>query len=279
MMGAAQIQAAYVAACQAELAVLKPGNVHRFASGHGMDMAVFVTSAQASAPFVAAQGEPLGRRILRAIEATRQAVNQNSNLGIVLLCAPLAMAAQSPGSASLQVSLQTILNNLTAEDARLTFQAIVLAAPGGLGDAAEQDVRNPPAIGLVEAMALAADRDRIAAQYSTGFADIFGTGMTALRTPDLLPAALRVYLAFAKAFPDSHIQRKWGLDMACAIQQDFTLFHEKIAEISDPQDRHAALLAFDTELKARGINPGTSADLTVATVFAAHLAEFSANRP
>jgi triphosphoribosyl-dephospho-CoA synthase len=32
------------------------------------------------------------------------------------------------------------------------------------------------------------------------------------------------------------------------------------------------LLTWDGELKSRGINPGTSADLTVATVFASSLA-------
>jgi triphosphoribosyl-dephospho-CoA synthase len=30
-------------------------------------------------------------------------------------------------------------------------------------------------------------------------------------------------------------------------------------------------MAFDRSLKARGLNPGTSADLTVATLFAASL--------
>ena len=39
----------------------------------------------------------------------------------------------------------------------------------------------------------------------------------------------------------------------------------------DPAAQAPALLALDAELKDRGVNPGTSADLTVASHFAAAL--------
>jgi triphosphoribosyl-dephospho-CoA synthase len=39
----------------------------------------------------------------------------------------------------------------------------------------------------------------------------------------------------------------------------------------EPADLFAELLAWDAVLKARGINPGTTADLTVATLFAHRL--------
>ena len=39
----------------------------------------------------------------------------------------------------------------------------------------------------------------------------------------------------------------------------------------DPAGLLPDLLAFDAELKAAGLNPGTSADLTVATLFARDL--------
>ncbi len=39
----------------------------------------------------------------------------------------------------------------------------------------------------------------------------------------------------------------------------------------DPQALTPKLLAFDRSLKERGLNPGTSADLTVATLFAGAL--------
>lgn len=89
------IAEAYVSACHDELRALKPGNVHDFADGHRMAVAQFETSAAASAGPLTSPGASVGERILGAIEATRAAVGVNTNLGIVLLSAPLAMAAEA----------------------------------------------------------------------------------------------------------------------------------------------------------------------------------------
>ena len=40
---------------------------------------------------------PVGRRILEAVRATREAVGTNTNLGIVLLCGPLAARRRNAG--------------------------------------------------------------------------------------------------------------------------------------------------------------------------------------
>ena len=79
--------------CLAELDALKPGNVHRFADDTRMSVADFERSAAAAAPVMGRAGLPVGKRILGAVEATRNAVGQNTNLGIILLAAPLASAA------------------------------------------------------------------------------------------------------------------------------------------------------------------------------------------
>ena len=88
------IAEAYIAACRLEVRTLKPGNVHIFADGHRMTVADFDHSANASAPFIADPALSVGDRILNAVEATFAAVATNTNLGIVLLCAPLAAAAE-----------------------------------------------------------------------------------------------------------------------------------------------------------------------------------------
>ena len=93
----AALQTAFVAACEEELAVPKPGNVHDFAGGHGMFADDFRRSAAAAAPQLCRPRATLGQRILGAVAATRAEVAQNTNLGIVLLCAPLAMAATAGG--------------------------------------------------------------------------------------------------------------------------------------------------------------------------------------
>lgn len=246
------VEAAFIAACDEELAAPKPGNVHRCADGHRMTVADFERSARAAAPPLCQPDAPLGSRILEAVRATRDAVGQNTNLGIVLLCSPLAMAAQADGDVRAVIAASTI------EDAESVFAAIRLAAPGGLGEADRHDVRNPARVRLPVAMAEAASRDSIARQWTNGFADVLGTGLAAYREG----AALAAYLHFLAAFPDSHILRRHRPEVAETVRRDAIAM------------RHAdltALLRWDAELKARGINPGTSADLTVATAFAARL--------
>lgn len=246
------VEAAFIAACDEELAAPKPGNVHRYADGHRMVMADFERSARAAAPPLCRPATSLGSRILDAVRATREAVGQNTNLGIVLLCAPLAMAAQGDGD----VSAVIVASDL--EDAEAVFAAIRLAAPGGLGEAPRHDVRKPARVTLPVAMAEAAHCDSVARQWTNGFADVLGAGLAAYREGGVLAA----YLDFLATFLDSHIVRRQGAESAETVRRDAASM------------RHAdlpSLLRWDAELKARGINPGTSADLTVATAFAARL--------
>ena len=268
-----RIAEAYVAACLAELDALKPGNVHRHAAGHGMTTSDFERSADVSAPAIARAGARVGARVLDAVSATRSAVGQNTNLGIVLLCAPLAAAAERRGL--LQDNLAAVLDALDLDDARLAFAAIAAANPGGLGSADRHDVRAPPTIGLRDAMAAAADRDLIARQYANGFAEMFGVGRRAYGVakgesddPSYPPQA--VYLAFLAALPDTHISRKFGLETAVQVRDDAAARVAALAPAGSAE-RARELIAWDAALKARGLNPGACADLTVATLFAAYL--------
>jgi triphosphoribosyl-dephospho-CoA synthase len=261
----------FVVACFAELQALKPGNVHIHASGHGMTVADFEASAAVAAPHIAAEGAKVGERILGAVRATREAVGQNTNLGIVLLAAPLALAAEGE-SGSLRERLDAVLAALDREDAALCYQAIALANPGGLGDAAEHDVRAPAAIGLREAMRLAAGRDRVAYQYASGYADIFDTGLPTVcgfgTFAEIAQAAEDIFWRFLTTIPDSHIARKYGADRAKAVLGMALATDAALEGAADAAVRHALLLDFDARLKAGGLNPGTTADLTVATLFA-----------
>ena len=130
----------------------------------------------------ARRGFAVGARILRAIEATRRVVSCNTNLGIVLLGAPLAHAAVTPSSvADLRLRLQSALAALTIGDAEQAYRAIRLAAPGGLGRAERHDVAAEPQVTLLDAMREAAGRDRVAGQYASGYEDVFDVGMIAAR--------------------------------------------------------------------------------------------------
>jgi triphosphoribosyl-dephospho-CoA synthase len=266
-MPAGQIADAFQAACRDELETLKPGNVHAFADGHRMTASDFVRSAEAAAEPLAQPGAKIGLRILRAVEATSAAVGTNTNLGIILLCAPLAAAAERRPS-DMRRALWRVLDELDVED-----------APGGLGTAARHDVRAPATVSLRDAMAEAAERDSIARQYVSGFEDIFVTGAGVLSASRALPrnqATLAVFLAFLAAFPDSHIVRRHGLATAEDVRDAAARFRTRLQD-AEPAHFMADLLAWDSELKGRGINPGTSADLTVATLFAARLRDVLAS--
>lgn len=269
-----EIAEAFIASCRDEVEAPKPGNVHIYADGHGMTVADFLRSAEAAAPGLCARGATVGTRILAAIEATVSAVGMNTNLGIVLLCAPLAAAAEAGGD--LRSAVRTVLVGLTRADAEAAFRAILGAQPAGLGEAPRHDVREPARATLLEAMQEAADRDRIAYQYASGFEDIFETGFRALEGlrrkgwPAPWPA-VGVHLAFLSSFPDSHIRRKKGPDAAARVRDEARRLNQAFVEAPDPAEMLPALLAYDRELKKRGTNPGTTADLTVATLFADRL--------
>ncbi len=121
-------------------------------------------------------------------------------------------------------------------------------------------------------MAEAAERDRIARQYVTDFDDVFELGEPVLKTAlPRLPhpgwAALSVYLAFLASFPDSHVVRKFGAGLAEDTRRTAGDLRARWEACEAPERLLPDLLAWDADLKGRGINPGTSADLTVATLF------------
>ncbi|GLU32693.1 triphosphoribosyl-dephospho-CoA synthase [Trinickia caryophylli] len=271
---------AFLAACRLDVAVAKPGNVSERSAGHGMVAAQFIESARAAEAPLFCRGAPVGARVLGAVERTRAAVGCNTNLGIVLLVAPLAAAldtlAAQPDAQGWHAATEAVLARLDLDDARSAYRAIALANPGGLGDAPEQSVHAPPSVGLRAAMALAAERDSIARQYANGFADIFGAGLAAACAagPGEAPghATLDVFLTFLAGWPDSHIVRKHGLAVAQSVTGEACRYQRLWRDLmarGEPARAGELLAGWDAELKARGLNPGTSADLTVATLFVA----------
>ena len=268
----AALRQAYLAACLGEIEALKPGNVHVHAAGHGMSVEDFRVSARVSAAPLAARGSPVGRRILEAVTATRAAVGCNTNLGIVLLAAPLLAAAERARRGGLRRSLSEILQGLGVADAAAAYAAIRLAAPAGLGRVGEQDAAAAPTVDLRRAMALAAERDSIARQYATDYADVFDIGVARLRAeaargtaPEW--AASHIYMDFLAAFPDSHIRRKHGEEAAEAVRAEASSLAAALAHATADR-RRSALIDFDQDLKRRGLNPGSSADLSVASLLA-----------
>ena len=84
-------------------------------------------------------------------------------------------------------------------------------------------------------------------------------------------AASAAYLAILARFPDSHILRKQGEAAAREVMKEAKDIHRAFGAAAEPEETVPLLLAFDKTLKNRGLNPGTSADLTVASLLAVRL--------
>ena len=61
--------------------------------------------------------------------------------------------------------------------------------------------------------------------------------------------------------------RKYGLESALQISEVAARHANDFDACENPKNYLPALRKFDSELKENGINPGTSADMTVAALF------------
>jgi triphosphoribosyl-dephospho-CoA synthase len=198
-------------------------------------------------------------------------VATNTNLGTILLLAPMAM---TPVTEPLDPGIARVLAGLDADDARFVYRAIRLAEPGGLGEVDAADVRGDPPTDLLAAMRLAAERDLVARQYADEFAEVLGNVVPWLDDGlrqgwTLADAIIRAHLRLMSQFPDSLIRRKCGDGTA---QRSAALATAALAA-GMPGDKayHDALADLDFWLRSDGHrrNPGTSADLIAAGLFAA----------
>ena len=259
-------------ACIWEVTARKPGNVHRYQDFNDVGLVDFLASAIALIPVLdRAVGRPVGETVLAAVQARRILVARNTNLGIILLLSPLAAV---PAEENLRTGLEKVLAGLTVDDSRSVYQAIRLAQPGGLGRVPEQDLSAEPTLPLRDIMALAADRDLIALQYVNGFQEVFDEGFPSLcqgleKTGCLEDAIIWTHLTILGMHPDSLIARKRGQ----AEAEEASRMAREVLAAGWPEHRQGrqALIDLDTWLRAQGHarNPGTTADLVTASLFAA----------
>jgi triphosphoribosyl-dephospho-CoA synthase len=280
---AGHVVAAAQLACILEASAPKPGNVspgRHFPDARYED---FLGSAVAiGEPLAGASSRPLGATIRLAVESTARWTRSNTNLGIVLLVAPLARAAMSLGDAgpdaerALRGALRRVLAATTIDDARDVYAAIRQAAPGGLGRTPEQDVRNDPTVTLLEVMQLAADRDGIAHEYATGFEATFEIGAPAAERArrerlDWSDAVVETFLTLLANRHDTHIVRRGGTALADeASRRAADALARGGVRTADGRrviDEMDGVLRDERHLG----NPGTTADLTAASIFVALL--------
>lgn len=267
-------------ACLLEASAPKPGNVSPGRPFADLRYDAFLVSAAAiGIPIAGAGTRPVGATVRRAIEATARWARTNTNLGIVLLMAPIARAALIDAScddvgsrADLRAAVERVLAQTTVGDAVNVYAAIRRASPGGLGRADQQDVAGEPTLTLREVMRLAADRDGVAREYATGFATTFDIAVPALRRArrDRLSwedSIVETFLTVLAGAADTHIERRGGPALAAGVS---ARARAVLADGGVRSDRgRQALDDMDRALRDPGhlANPGTTADLTAAAIF------------
>ncbi|WP_333875363.1 triphosphoribosyl-dephospho-CoA synthase [Methylobacter sp.] len=281
MISQEQLSELYRQACEVDVQAFKPGNVSVYADGHDMTVADFRLSAKVSAEPLCNPDYSLGEKIYYAVKATREAVGCNTNLGIILLCAPLvqAISHKHPGL-TLRQAVSKVISDTTIGDADWVFKAITLASPGGLGESEQQDVNAQASVTLAEAMKIASERDRIALQYTTDYQDIFNFLLLRYnigldRWGDRNWAAVAIYADMLSQFPDSHIERKYGDQYSEMVASKMARLSGELLKTDNPEQIKPLLFCLDQELKLYSINPGTTADMIVATVFTAFLEDLN----
>jgi triphosphoribosyl-dephospho-CoA synthase len=280
------VAAAAQLACLLEVSAPKPGNVspgRHFADVRYED---FLVSALAiGEPLAGAGDRPLGATVRLAIEATSRWTRSNTNLGIVLLLAPLARAAigRVGGHVSrardavasthdLRPYLRQVLDQTDVQDARDVYAAIRLASPGGLGAVETEDVANEPTVSLLEAMRLAAHRDGVAREYATAFAVTFEIAAPVLeqaRRDGLCwdDAIVETFLTLLARAPDTHVARRGG-DAAAQAVSDHAARVLAAGGVRSDTGQRAVDEMRRTLRDPRNLgNPGTAADLTAAAIF------------
>ena len=130
-----------------------------------------------------------------------------------------------------------------------------------------------PDVTLLEAMRLAADRDGVAREYATAYELTFEHGAPALERArrDGLPwsdAIVETFLQLLADTPDTHIVRRTGMDAARRVSR---LAREALEAggVRSAAGRQAVEEMDRTMRDDRNSNnPGTTADLTAAAIFA-----------
>jgi triphosphoribosyl-dephospho-CoA synthase len=269
---AANIQECVHRACLLEATAQKPGNVHPGASFEHLAYKDFVASADAIASVLANTRDlGVGKSILESVKATRNVCEHNTNLGIILLLAPLTAV---PTDVSLPEGIEAVLSGLTRDDAEHTYEAIRLAQPRGLGTAGSADVTaSSPDGTLAEVMSQAADRDAVAWQYTSNFKTVLHDAVTTLNASsrfeeDWEQAIIYLQLKLIARDGDTDIARKCNsIDAHESKRRAMSVLRAGWPMTMEGRSR---IREFDRWLRAKGSkrNPGTTADLVTAGVFA-----------
>jgi triphosphoribosyl-dephospho-CoA synthase len=195
----------------------------------------------------------------------------NTNLGIILLCAPVIQSYIDFDNLDLREGIKKTLSTTSIKDTHDLCAAINISSPGGLGDSDMYDTASYPNASIKQIMDYSQEYDRISYQYSHNFSDIFDFIIPKLeflnqRYESLDISLSLLFIEILAKIPDSHISRKFGDKIAKKTSNNAHDLLKILDREHDPDYLAKALNNLDYEYKKKGINPGTTADLLVASL-------------
>jgi triphosphoribosyl-dephospho-CoA synthase len=240
----------------------KPGNVDRCHDYGGTRLEHFLASAILARPALekAAGGEGgLGEVLREAVRLTTVHGGGNTHFGAFILLIPLLRGGGIHGAIR-------AVENSTVDDALEFYQAFSLTKvrmlPGDPLDVADPralDTIRERGMTLLDVMAHSKEHDMVAREWVNGFA-------LTRKAADLLhesgcgrKGVVDAFLRLLAASTDTFIVKEHGPLVAGEVRR-------RAGEVLDAR---GDLEAFDSECIARGINPGSTADIIIAAIYIA----------
>jgi triphosphoribosyl-dephospho-CoA synthase len=240
----------------------KPGNVDRCHDYESTRLEHFLASVIFARPALeeAAQASGgIGRCFARAVELTSTHSGGNTHFGAFILLIPLVMGDGIEGATRL-------IRETDVGDA-VEFYRAFRSVPVRVLDRDELDINDPAVLDelqsrnmtLYDVMSHSAPRDMVAREWVNGFS-LTRTGADLLRDlGDGRDSIVRMFIYLLASEPDTFVAKKHGMKTAVRTM-------EQAREVIDGT---IDLSAFDDECIAAGINPGSTADITIAAIYCA----------
>ncbi len=266
----------------------KPGNVHRTRDHKDTRYEHFLAGSVSLGRHMGklAKGDRLGELIYQAtIDMLNWQRGGNVHLGIILLFAPISAAAgrvMENGVCdikSLRASLHDVIREGTTEDSLNIYKAIDFAMSNeNLGSVDKLDVTDESAsqeiindeLTPLDIFEECRERDMICHEWVTDFETVFTESYPYLKDridsgADINESTRDTFIKLLGDHPDSLIRRKKGQEEAQNVSEKAAL----ISKETSPSKKLEMISKLDDELSIRGgkLNPGTTADLTAASLF------------
>lgn len=288
-----------------EVSTHKPGNVNFVVGFEGTRVEHFLASAVAAAPsFEEAAKRGLAvengklkldkvgvGQLIRDCVADIDAWQKGGNtlIGTIMLFIPMAVAAgMTPFKDNkdydeldiqqLKKNIKLVTEATTAQDAIHVYESIGIAKPSGLNNAPDLDVREAKSkerllkenVTLFEVFKIAASYDDVCSEFVNNYPITFDMAfpylMEQLLSKGMTTAIVNTFLKILAEHPDTFIARKVGIKNARKISRDAKKILKENG-VATPKGKELTML-LDKKLRESGnnYNPGTTADITAATI-------------